>query len=155
MALDVSGAAGRRAVDAGEELAAAARVTSTAAAEVLRRAGGPVARAGVLLTRSRLDGLLDGQSGAVAAAGRRVGREIHRRLDADGDRVSSRRAVLGAYDPDRQLGRGWTLTRTADGRLVRSAAQLTEGDELVTTLADGEATSTVVRVTRDRPDSAP
>ncbi|MDQ3895705.1 MAG: hypothetical protein M3326_00405, partial [Actinomycetota bacterium] len=61
-------------------------------------------------------------------------------------RAVARRAVLDAYDPRRQLARGWTLTHTAAGRLVRSAADVREGDAVVTTFADGAATSTVTEV---------
>jgi exodeoxyribonuclease VII large subunit len=41
------------------------------------------------------------------------------------------------------LTRGWSITRTADGRTLRSAADAAAGDELVTTLADGSVRSTV------------
>ncbi len=46
-------------------------------------------------------------------------------------------------DPARTLARGWSLTRTADGRLVRSPDDVTAGDHLHTRVADGEIRSTV------------
>ena len=92
----------------------------------------------------------------MSGAARRVDREVRRRLAADDDRAASQRAVLEAYDPRRQLARGWTLTHAPDGRLVRSAAELTDGDTLVTTFADGAAESTVTRVAgHDQEHGAP
>ena len=62
------------------------------------------------------------------------------RLD---ERVGSWRRLLAAYDVDRQLERGYTLTLAAGGRLVRSAAELAEGHEIVTRFADGMVRSRV------------
>jgi exodeoxyribonuclease VII large subunit len=52
-------------------------------------------------------------------------------------------ARVDAADPARALARGWSLTRTADGRLVRRAGDLTAGEDIVTTFASGTARSTV------------
>jgi exodeoxyribonuclease VII large subunit len=59
------------------------------------------------------------------------------------DRIEAQVRVL---DPARTLARGWSITRTPDGRVARSAAALAPGDGLVTTLADGEVRSTVTGV---------
>ena len=153
LALDTSAAAGRRCVDATADLAATAAAASAGAATALQCAGQPLERAGALLTGARLDGLLEAQSTFVTGAARRVGRDVRRRLAVHGDGAAARRAVLEAYDPRRQLARGWTLTHTPDGRLLRRAAEITEGDALVTTFADGSATSTVTGVAgRDEED---
>ncbi|HSL57102.1 MAG TPA: exodeoxyribonuclease VII large subunit, partial [Acidimicrobiales bacterium] len=48
-----------------------------------------------------------------------------------------------ALDPARVVARGWSITRTADGRLVRAVADAPAGTGLVTTLADGAVRSTV------------
>jgi exodeoxyribonuclease VII large subunit len=42
------------------------------------------------------------------------------------------------------LERGYSITRTDDGRLVRSANEVAAGDVLVTETADGSIRSTVV-----------
>jgi exodeoxyribonuclease VII large subunit len=55
-------------------------------------------------------------------------------------------ARVDAADPARALARGWSLTRTADGRLVRRAGDLTAGQAIVTTFASGEARSTVTDI---------
>jgi exonuclease VII large subunit len=57
--------------------------------------------------------------------------------------VHSWRRLLAAYDVDRQLERGYSLTLTADGALVRSAAAVAERQEIVTRFADGTVRSMV------------
>jgi len=59
--------------------------------------------------------------------------------------------VLRAYDPRRQLDRGWTLTSDASGRLVRSTAALTVGARITTRFVDGEARSVVESTTPGKP----
>ena len=49
-----------------------------------------------------------------------------------------------ALDPGRALARGWSITRTADGAVVRDPAALAPGDALVTTVAAGVIHSTVL-----------
>jgi exodeoxyribonuclease VII large subunit len=154
LALDTASAARRRCVDATDDLSAAAVSTAGVAVAALERASAPVERSGALLARARFDAILDHQSAVVAGAAGRADRAVERRLAADSDRAASRRAVLEAYDPGRQLARGWTLSHTPAGRLVRSAGELVEGDALVTTFGDGAATSTVTRVTRHHHEEA-
>ena len=69
------------------------------------------------------------------------------RLD---ERLTSWRRLLAAYDVDRQLERGYSLTLTTEGGLVRSAGQLAELQEIVTRFADGTVRS---RVEETRPGS--
>ncbi len=57
--------------------------------------------------------------------------------------MQSWRRLLAAYDVERQLERGYSLTLTADGDLVRSAAALAEEQEIVTRFADGTVRSRV------------
>lgn len=52
-------------------------------------------------------------------------------------------ARVRALDPERALARGWSITRTADGRLVRSPDDVAPGDRLVTQLGGGDLRSTV------------
>jgi exodeoxyribonuclease VII large subunit len=59
-----------------------------------------------------------------------------RQLDA----LSSRVRLL---DPVHTMARGWSITRTADGALVRSVTELVPGTTIVTTVADGTARSRV------------
>ena len=75
-----------------------------------------------------------------------IGRSAERvleRLDSQLDAWSIR---LSDLDPATTMARGWSITRGADGKAVRSAADVAAGDTLRTTLVDGELRSTVVDV---------
>jgi exodeoxyribonuclease VII large subunit len=80
----------------------------------------------------------EGRVRAVALGGLRAERA---RLDAAGAR-------LRALDPRRVLERGYTITRGADGKALRAAAQVQSGDLLVTETAVGSVRSTAIG--RDR-----
>jgi exodeoxyribonuclease VII large subunit len=59
------------------------------------------------------------------------------------ERIVGWRRLLAAYDVDRQLERGYSLTTTPDGTLVRSAAEVVPAQQIVTRFADGTVRSTV------------
>ena len=73
-------------------------------------------------------------------------------LGRQDERVQSWRRLLAAYDVERQLERGYSLTLTTEGRLVRSAAGLAEQQEIVTRFADGTVRSRVRGDRRNRSD---
>jgi exodeoxyribonuclease VII large subunit len=77
-----------------------------------------------------------------AGAGQLVGRAAWALQRAD-ERVATADLRARTLDPAAALARGWSITRRADGRLVRSAGALTPGDRLATTLADGVVHSRV------------
>jgi exodeoxyribonuclease VII large subunit len=52
------------------------------------------------------------------------------------------------------VARGWSITRRADGSLVRSVADVSPGDPLVTRVAGGTVTSTVDTTSADDPGEA-
>jgi exodeoxyribonuclease VII large subunit len=66
------------------------------------------------------------------------------RLPAGADRrLDGLEAQLRAVDPARTLARGWSITRTSEGALVRDPADAEPGAALITTVAGGEVRSTV------------
>jgi exodeoxyribonuclease VII large subunit len=65
------------------------------------------------------------------------------------DRSSGWRRLLAAYDIDRQLERGYTLTLDVDGQLVRTAGSLSFGQSIVTRFADGMARSVIESTAAD------
>jgi exodeoxyribonuclease VII large subunit len=76
---------------------------------------------------------------AAAAALRRTPQRLEpevRHLEAVAHRVR-------LLDPVHTMARGWSITRTADGRTVRDAGDLQPGQQIVTTFANGTATSRV------------
>jgi exonuclease VII large subunit len=68
---------------------------------------------------------------------------VRGQLYRQGDRVLSWRRLLAAYDVDRQLERGYTITLDEDGSLVRSAVGLAPETVLLTRFADGTVRSKV------------
>lgn len=64
-------------------------------------------------------------------------------LNRQGGQLDGLAARVRALDPIRILARGWSITRRTDGSLVRMADDLSAGDTLVTTLANGQVASTV------------
>jgi exodeoxyribonuclease VII large subunit len=77
----------------------------------------------------------------------RIGPGARRSLDQHSERLDSWRRLLAAYDVDRQLERGYSLTLNHNGQIVRSVAAVEEGSLLVTRFADGTALSEVREVT--------
>ena len=80
---------------------------------------------------------------ALAAAERRLASRTPRALAEAERALTGVEARVRALDPERALARGWSITSTADGRVVRSPADVAAGDHLVTRLAGGEVRSTV------------
>jgi exodeoxyribonuclease VII large subunit len=60
-------------------------------------------------------------------------------------------ARVAALDPAVQLARGWSITRDADGRVVRSVDDLSTHDSVTIAVADGLITSTVTSTNRTAP----
>ncbi len=82
----------------------------------------------------------------AAALEARVGRlgpaAVRAMTDAEA-RAATWRRLLGAFDVERQLERGYTLTMNADGRILRSGSGLSVGDVLLTRFADTTSRSVV------------
>lgn len=130
-------------------LTAADAVLTSAAARLARSSDTALSRAARGLDRS---------TGRVEAGARVHLRSHDRRLEALEPRLRQRAPLLldaaarrldafdaqvRALDPARTLARGWSITRTADGAVVRSTADVGVGDEVVTTVATGQIHSTV------------
>ncbi len=92
--------------------------------------------------RSCLEREARGLAGARAALSVGTRRTLAARAQ-DLDRYGQ---VLRAYDPRRQLERGWSLTRDGRGRPVRSVAGLAAGGDVTTVFADGEILSRITCV---------
>jgi exodeoxyribonuclease VII large subunit len=74
----------------------------------------------------------------------RANRAVRQRLLLVRTQVQQQAARLESLSPLGVLSRGYSLTqRAADGRVVRAAAELTPGDEIVTRFGEGRAMSRV------------
>ena len=93
------------------------------------------------LPRQRIDDLLV----RARLAGQRLVESSKLRLATD-------EASLSALGPKKILGRGYTITRLADGKAATSALQFETGDRMAVTFADGSVDATV---DRSSPDTAP
>jgi exodeoxyribonuclease VII large subunit len=67
-------------------------------------------------------------------------------VDRTQERLAAWRRLFAAYDVERQLERGYTLTLDPSGKPIRSVRALRTGSELVTRFADGSARSQVMTV---------
>ncbi len=102
-------------------------------------------------------GQLDAHTHRLTTRCGTVTREAARGLHAEGLRVEQWRRLLGAYDYQRQLERGYSVTRDASGAVVRTVTGLSAGTALRTLVSDGEVSSTVTaveaRADNDRDDA--
>ncbi len=74
-------------------------------------------------------------------------RAVDRVLENDRMKIAKISATIEALSPLAVLGRGYSLTQTADGTVVRSETQVQSGDRLQTRLAEGSIWSTVEKNT--------
>ena len=141
-----------------------ARLAGNGATHLARHADGLRVRAGALAGSSRRE--VDASALEVARKAQRLSpaavadrltvREEHvaraaarlrtgtlRAIDDAGRLTAGHRTQLRAHAPDRVLAHGYSLTRSADGRLIIDAGTLAPGDVLVTRVAAGEAASVV------------
>jgi exodeoxyribonuclease VII large subunit len=86
---------------------------------------------------------LDLSTARLRAGAATIARATDHRLASALADVERQAQVLRAFDPRRQLERGWSLTRDASGRLVRSIADLEPGVAVSTSLIDGEVHAVV------------
>jgi exodeoxyribonuclease VII large subunit len=123
-----------RAEDAWAAVAAAADARTRRAQQALDAVAG----------RVRVDAALRGPERLLHDHHRRVTRAAVAALHAQQARIDILGTRVDAADPARLLARGWSVTRTADGRLVRSPADAPPGTEVVTTLGTGTLRSEVL-----------
>jgi exodeoxyribonuclease VII large subunit len=96
---------------------------------------------------------LDAAAASVDHRALRLGPLALMTVSRQDERIGGLRRLLSAYDVERQLERGYTLTLDARGRLVRSASVLHPGDSLVTRFPDGTTRSTVEYTSPHRPNA--
>lgn len=166
--------AGKRLVDESERLRTCARHVAVGTRQGLRAADAVLTDNGRRLRRaadraldrsaSRLDRStarvetsarvhLRSHEVAVAEMVRRLRQRAPQVVEAEQRHLDGLDVQVRAFDPERTLARGWSITRGADGRLVRSPADVATGDRLVTTVSGGDVTSTVDEPTQQ--DSRP
>ena len=81
--------------------------------------------------------------GSIATA---LADRFRQRLRREKDRVTRIGDMLRLLSPEQTIGRGYTITTAADGRVIRSTADAPAGSELNTRLRDGKVISVVSAV---------
>ncbi len=97
-----------------------------------------VRHAGEVLRARRPDAALAVARGRLFEIEKRLRELAARRVADERRRVESALGLLAVLSPRATLERGFTMTVGADGKLVRRAAEVAAGDELVTRFADGD-----------------
>jgi exodeoxyribonuclease VII large subunit len=79
----------------------------------------------------------------LRAAADRVRRRPAEVLSLAAHSLKSASDRLRLLDPVNTMARGWSITRDANGKAIRGASALKQGQVITTSFADGDATSTV------------
>lgn len=114
------------------------------------------ARAVTDRSRSFIDGsrvMLAGIAGSrlkpaeamLEASAKALGVAVATALERASERLAGSESLLDALSPVATMKRGFTMTRTGEGKTVTSASQLLEGSEIFTIFADGSVCSVVNR----------
>ena len=115
-----------------------ARRTNTAVERADERLSTRVHRVRTAATRPLAEG-----ERRLRGAANRVAARIPQALAAEERHLTGVEARVRALDPVNVLARGWSITRTVDGRLVRSPTDVVPGDVVTTELGGGSVRSRV------------
>ena len=131
------------------QVAAFADAVADLQESIAQRAGASTARSTDLLddlaqrTARSATAVLDRRADRLDDLVGRLRRSPMATLDRQAERLAGVTDNIRALDPARILARGWSITRLADGTLVRSMTDTAVGDTLVTHVTGGTVTSTV------------
>jgi exodeoxyribonuclease VII large subunit len=142
-----------------ERIDAAEQALGAVAHRIARRTHAAVGRAEEGLDM-RVANIRSGGRRHLEAAVRRtddIARLVRQRwaqaLAAEQRHLDGLAARVAMLDPVTMLRRGWTITRAADGTILRSPDLVSDGDVITTQFASGRLTSTVR--SRPHPEPAP
>jgi exodeoxyribonuclease VII large subunit len=79
----------------------------------------------------------------LAVCAQRLSRRAPQVLASSGGSLDDRARRLALLDPVNLLRRGWSITRTAEGDVVRSVGAVPPGVVVTTQVADGTFTSRI------------
>lgn len=112
-------------------------------------------RAAARLERHRPAVIQARREEALRALTQRLERSLRTRVRLASESLDALHRELHALGPMRVLARGFSVTTTADGRLVRSPDGLAPGQQLLTRLAEGQVRSTVLGSDGQPPTQSP
>ncbi|MFM8856823.1 MAG: exodeoxyribonuclease VII large subunit [Actinomycetota bacterium] len=134
--------------------------TETLWSTIAQVAGSQLERNGTMLDRVSRDIVIHTRSAVDRADERlnaRVDRIVRRvpQFFADRERELDNAATrVRLLDPRNVLARGWSITRTTTGRVVRSVNEVAAGEVIVTVVADGTVVSTIDRIGTGSPSES-
>jgi exodeoxyribonuclease VII large subunit len=137
----IAGAAARVARESAR-VGEAARLLGALAAQRLRHAGAGVERAAAAVAQSA-PRLLQRRAREGRALADAIARRAPGQLRRADERCAALARVAAQLSPERVLSRGFSITRTAAGRVLRAPGDASPGERLVTQLAAGTVTSRV------------
>lgn len=126
-----------------QELDFAADALSRAASDQLGERRERLSALGATLREHRPDQVLAMRRHQLEGRAERLRRGFEQRLESLRRRLEHAGNMLRVLGPQATLGRGYSITRMADGEIVRSVEQVGAGAELATQLADGVVRSRV------------
>ncbi|MEY2626263.1 MAG: exodeoxyribonuclease large subunit [Actinomycetota bacterium] len=94
--------------------------------------------------RSKAIGAVEKASSRIALVAHRAATRPNVVLSSAEQRLAGLEGRARLLDPVNTMARGWSITRSSDGRVLKSVTQATAGDTLVTVVIDGTISSTVV-----------
>ncbi len=86
---------------------------------------------------------LKGLQQEVAALAARLSLALSHRMRSFDSEIEKLRIALASLDPTAVLGRGYSITRAADGRVLTDPGQARDGERISSTLAKGVLVSEV------------
>jgi exodeoxyribonuclease VII large subunit len=131
-----------------ERMRAAEAAVAASRQRLLRAAPAPLRRAAEATARVER-GLraasfrLEGRRERLADLARRLSRSSRRLIASRGALVEGRERLCRGLGVERTLARGFTITRDAAGRILKSAGAVQAGDRIVSDWRDGSRTSRV------------
>ncbi len=106
------------------------------------------------VARSHPEAKLERNHDELVQKMRSIHREMVHKLSSADERVSAIAEQLDHLNPLNVLRRGYSITRdSVSNEIIRSSSDLSEGDEVKTTLSDGSFRATVTEIQNDRKDA--
>ncbi|MGY6498260.1 MAG: exodeoxyribonuclease VII large subunit [Microcella sp.] len=133
-------AAKRVVPDVGDELARVDQARTRLRSRITLQVRTEVDRVAQLRSRPVLasaDWIIDARADELTRLVARGAELSARRVERASDELAERRARLRSLSPQSTLDRGYAIVQTADGAVLRAAADVTDGARLRVTLADG------------------
>lgn len=88
-------------------------------------------------------GRLSVEQKSLAHRGSAMVRAVRTTLVGASEWLSATQQLFAAYDPQRRLAQGWSITTDANGRVVRSVNDVVVGDEVLVRVSDGALQSQI------------